>query len=562
MKRLKAGSVNSISFIRNISYTINSFDVTFEKVVGGTVLTLSELQDELGLAVCSDFIVLNLDLVSNTIEGGEYYMTVTNAGGSTTYLCEVQSYQYNTHGTDIYADSVVLSGDVTGSVAVENTDAVTPEQGGTTSGGSGGGYSEPSTVSFELEVYDAEYGTLEGDIHLRTDNWAILARATNSHSDIKKFKAVLTDSSGNTATKVIAKNSNSNTNIYFVDIDNESINFGDIGTLHYEGLDANDDVVYTIASRKIYIPPKIEMFVAESLTAANNMLSGNSPTINVIESINTSTYNLYAYVHDNFSNVAATIDSMKGNVVLGGMPSSLGTFTPPAMPTTTGVMTELSTNIVPTLSDLNLGVESVIDLFFYAWYEYSDGVKTPLINNLANAYNTSYSVVANKVRITPYEEQTYTVDGFTFTTEGYSPIIHSYSRMGTDDLTSFPNANNLDPFLAVNIGDGQYSVDIFNHVKFLRIQQTFTDGTVLEETLDAYQLRGSSTHYASSQISGGLIWGAPPSSGYDYHIYVFTLDNTKTLSQTKLWIKMDELIDKWYHIDNGSPESPQYRFDH
>lgn len=553
MKRLKAGSVNSISFIRNLSYTINSFDVTFEKVVGGTVLTLSDIQDELGLAICSDFIVLNIDLLSNTIDGGEYYMTISNEGGSTSYLCEVQSYQYNTHGTDIYADSVVLSGDVTGSVTVENSEAVVPEVGGTTS---------EDTVSFDLEIYDANYGTIEGDIHLRTDNWAILARATSAHTDIKKFRVVLTDSSGNTATEVIAKNSNANTDIYFVDIDDESINFGDIGTLHYEGLDVNDDVVYTITSRKIYIPPKIEMFVAESLTAANNMLSGNSPTINVIESINTSTYNLYAYVHDNFSNVAATIKSRKLNVVLGGMPTSLGTFTPPTMPTTTGVMTELSTDIVPTLSDLNLGVESVVDLFFYAWYEYSDGVRTPLINNLADTYNTLYSVEANKVRITPYEEETYTVDGFTFTTEGYSPIIHSYSRMGTDDLTSFPNANNLDPFLALNIGDGQFTVDIRNNVKLLRIQQTFTDGTVLEETLDAFQLRGTSTHYASSQISGGLIWTAAPNAGYDYHIYVFTLDNSKTLYQTKLWIKMDEAIDKWYHIDNGSPESPQYRFDH
>lgn len=561
MKRLKTGAVNTLSFVKNIGYVVNEFDVTLEKVVGNGTLSLTELQDLNGLDTCKDFIQLNIDLVANSLEGGEYYLTLTNGSSSVKYLCNVESYSYQVHGTDIYSDSVVLGG-----TDLSNLNSGQSSDSGSTPGGSGsgsgGGYSEPSTVSFELEVYDAQYGTLEGDIHLRTDNWAILARATNSHSDIKKFKAVLTDSSGNTATKVIAKNSNSNTDIYFVDIDNESINFGDIGTLHYEGLDANDDVVYTIASRKIYIPPKIEMFVAESLTAANNMLSGNSPTINVIESINTSTYNLYAYVHDNFSNVAATIDSRKGNVVLGGMPTNLGAFIPPAMPTTTGVMTELSNDIVPTLSDLYLGVESVIDLFFYAWYEYSDGVRTPLINNLANTYNTSYSVEANKVRITPYEEQTYTVDGFTFTTEGYSPIIHSYSRMGTDDLTSFPNANNLDPFLAVDIGDGQYSVDIFNHIKFLRIQQTFTDGTVLEETLDAYQLRGSSTHYASSQISGGLIWTAPPNSGYDYHVYVFTLDNTKTLSQTKLWIKMDELIDKWYHIDNGSPESPQYRFDH
>lgn len=110
MKRLKAGAVNSISFIKNIGYAINSFDVTFEKVVGGTALTLSNLQDNLNLDSCSDFIVLNLDLLSNTIEGGEYYMTISNEGSSTTYLCEVESYAYRTIGSDIYSDSVVLGG--------------------------------------------------------------------------------------------------------------------------------------------------------------------------------------------------------------------------------------------------------------------------------------------------------------------------------------------------------------------------------------------------------------------------------------------------------------------
>lgn len=106
MKRLKVGAVNSISFIRNIQYTINSFDVTFEKVVGGTALTLSDLQDQLGLANCSDFIVLNIDLVSNSLEGGEYYITVSNTGGTTTYLCEVESYTTTQGSGGVYSDTV------------------------------------------------------------------------------------------------------------------------------------------------------------------------------------------------------------------------------------------------------------------------------------------------------------------------------------------------------------------------------------------------------------------------------------------------------------------------
>jgi hypothetical protein len=108
MKRLKSGAVNSISFIRNIGYAINSFDVVFEKVVGNTALTLTDLKDNLLLDSCSDFIVLNIDLLSNTIEGGEYYMSVLNGNTSTTYLCEVESYTFDSAGSGLYSDTVVI----------------------------------------------------------------------------------------------------------------------------------------------------------------------------------------------------------------------------------------------------------------------------------------------------------------------------------------------------------------------------------------------------------------------------------------------------------------------
>lgn len=108
MKRLKAGVVNSISFIRNLQYSVNSFDVTFDKVVGGTTLTLSDLEDVNSLDPCRDFIVLNIDLLSNELDGGEYYMTISNSGNSSTYLCEVESHVYDTLGNSIYGDSVIL----------------------------------------------------------------------------------------------------------------------------------------------------------------------------------------------------------------------------------------------------------------------------------------------------------------------------------------------------------------------------------------------------------------------------------------------------------------------
>jgi hypothetical protein len=106
MKRLKTGAINSISFIRNIDYAINSFDVTFEKVVGPSVLSLQNLQDSLGLDTCKDFIVLNIDLVTNNLEGGEYYLTILNGGNSSTYLCEVESFTVTSGTTGIYSDTV------------------------------------------------------------------------------------------------------------------------------------------------------------------------------------------------------------------------------------------------------------------------------------------------------------------------------------------------------------------------------------------------------------------------------------------------------------------------
>lgn len=112
MKRLKTGVVNTLSFVKLSSFTVNSFDVTLDKVVGSGSLTITNLTDLNNLDSCKDFIQINIDLISNVIEGGEYVLTVTNSGESYGYLTEVQDYQYNTLGTGIYSNSVVLSSEL------------------------------------------------------------------------------------------------------------------------------------------------------------------------------------------------------------------------------------------------------------------------------------------------------------------------------------------------------------------------------------------------------------------------------------------------------------------
>lgn len=109
MKSLKVGQVNTLSFVKSIYYVINSFDITLEKVVGNETLNLTGLQDLNGLDTCKDFIRLNIDLLSNNLEGGEYYLTLSSGSMTCKYLCNVESYETTQTGTGIYADSVRFS---------------------------------------------------------------------------------------------------------------------------------------------------------------------------------------------------------------------------------------------------------------------------------------------------------------------------------------------------------------------------------------------------------------------------------------------------------------------
>ena len=106
MKRLKTGVVNTLSFVKLSSFTVNSFDVTLDKVVGTGSLTITNLTDLNNLDSCKDFIQINIDLLSNDIEGGEYELTITNDGDSYKYLTEVQEYTVTQTGTGIYGSTV------------------------------------------------------------------------------------------------------------------------------------------------------------------------------------------------------------------------------------------------------------------------------------------------------------------------------------------------------------------------------------------------------------------------------------------------------------------------
>ena len=106
MKRLKVGVVNTLSFVKLADFTTNSFDVTLEKVVGTGSLTITNLTDLNNLDTCKDFIRINVDLLSNDLDGGEYLLTLTNDSKDYVFLTEVQDYTTTQSGSGIYGDTV------------------------------------------------------------------------------------------------------------------------------------------------------------------------------------------------------------------------------------------------------------------------------------------------------------------------------------------------------------------------------------------------------------------------------------------------------------------------
>lgn len=109
MKRLKVGEVNILSFVKINTFTVNSFDVTLEKVVGSGSLTITNLLDLNSLDPCKDFIRITVDLVSNDLEGGEYILTLTNNGEDFSFPTQVQDYETTQTGAGVYADRVRFS---------------------------------------------------------------------------------------------------------------------------------------------------------------------------------------------------------------------------------------------------------------------------------------------------------------------------------------------------------------------------------------------------------------------------------------------------------------------
>jgi hypothetical protein len=90
----------------------NLFTITLNKVVGSGTYTFSNLSDANGIDVCRDFLLLDVDLTSNDVLGGEYLLTLSNATEDIySVICDVKDYEYvNTvSGNELYSSTVKIN---------------------------------------------------------------------------------------------------------------------------------------------------------------------------------------------------------------------------------------------------------------------------------------------------------------------------------------------------------------------------------------------------------------------------------------------------------------------
>ena len=112
MRKLINGQINKVSFVYQSTMSSNLFTITLDKVVGNKIYTFSNLSDPDGIDSCREFIVLDIDLTSTDVDGGEYFLTISNASQDiATVMCEAVDYEYaNTvSGNELYSSTVKIN---------------------------------------------------------------------------------------------------------------------------------------------------------------------------------------------------------------------------------------------------------------------------------------------------------------------------------------------------------------------------------------------------------------------------------------------------------------------
>lgn len=78
---VKGSASETLSFVRDNSWTVNDFTLTFTKTVADDVsFSLTSLADENALESCTPFITLPVDLSTQADADGEYVVVLSNEG--------------------------------------------------------------------------------------------------------------------------------------------------------------------------------------------------------------------------------------------------------------------------------------------------------------------------------------------------------------------------------------------------------------------------------------------------------------------------------------------------
>jgi len=190
----------------------------------------------------------------------------------------------------------------------------------------------------------------------------------------------------------------------------------------------------------------------------------------------------------------------------------------------------ISSDIIPSwTSDV-----SERSIRYYSIFNWSGGYSTPLLNNIPDLYNFNYYGVSSvEVKQRPYEKETLTIAGTTFTLEGFSPILYN-------SLTSYATSPN--DTLSLYMGNGTYQMNT-NYINNIAVQQEYSDGTTEEFMI------------TKSAILGGQAFGAMQGDSWDVVAYISKINTSKTLVHTKAWIKYGSY---WFNIENGSVDAPHF----
>ena len=521
MKRLKTGVVNTLSFVKLSTFTVNSFDVTLEKVVGTGSLTITNLTDLNNLDSCKDFIQINIDLISNDIEGGEYELTITNSGDSYKYLTEVQDYQYNTLGTGIYANSVVLSSEISNN---------------------GGG------TSTSTNIWDNVYLLNELEpVEYITDTLLARVYGLPPKEDVDNLASELTiditDSDGNTYNDSFSFNIFYDSHQKLFNLASSGLNKGDVWDVVIQFKNAGNVIAERIFNGLSW--PDATFFLAQSLTDAQDYQS-NGDKLDFTELDNLTTANIYTYVGEN-KQASLSLTSTK-------FVSSFMFVTD--LPTNTLINQPINTSI-GSLEESFIGIDLTPKQFAPTLFIVQlgcswnvDGVTYSKIAEEIN--NTGYysfeSPITKEYTNKLYDGSVITLNGVDFNVTGdrllssVHPTLGDQSQLLSNTIVSI-QLSAVEPGVYPKLF---YFQNNGSNTKVMS-REVYTDGTIVERSsITPHTINFNNTNVGNGTDPWGLV---------SFEI----AETSKTLESVSVWLRFAS--DYIYNIDNGSINFPEFYFE-